>query len=97
MPVLPYLIALRLPPDLFVQAINISFSLSSLVVATGLAKFGLLTWKIIGLSVLSFLPVLAGIWFGTKLRKRLSVSAFRTAALSVLVLLGALLLLRPLI
>lgn len=93
-PSMPFLMALHLEPSRFLQAINISFSLSSLVVALGLAKFGLLTWKILGLSALSFVPVFAGIWLGTRLRKRLSVEAFRKAALSVLVLLGALLLLR---
>ena len=92
---MPFLMALHLEPNRFLQAINISFSLSSVFVAAGLAKFGLLTWKIVGLSALSFVPVFAGIWLCSKLRRRLSVSAFRTAALSVMVLLGALLLLRP--
>lgn len=96
-PSMPFLMALHLEPSRFLQAINISFSLSSVAVALGLAKFGLLTWEILGLSALSFAPVFAGIWLGTKLRKQLSVAAFRTAALSVLVMLGALLLLRPLI
>ncbi len=94
-PSMPFLMALHLEPNRFLQAINISFSLSSVFVAAGLAKFGLLTWKIVGLSLLSFVPVFSGIWIGAKLRRRLSVATFRTAALSVMVLLGALLLLRP--
>ena len=94
-PSMPFLMALHMDPNRFLQAINISFSLSSVVVAAGLAKFGLLTWKIAGLSALSFIPVFTGIWVGSRLRKRLSVAAFRVAALSVLILLGALLLLRP--
>ncbi|MEM8647332.1 MAG: sulfite exporter TauE/SafE family protein [Pseudomonadota bacterium] len=94
-PSMPFLMALHMEPNRFLQAINISFSLSSVVVAAGLAKFGLLTWKILGFSLLSFIPVFLGIWVGSRLRKQLSVAAFRTAALSVMVLLGALLLLRP--
>ena len=87
--------SLHLDPNRFLQAINISFSLSSVVVALGLAKFGLLTWKILAFALLAFVPVFSGVWFGTKLRKRLSVEAFRTAAIAVMILLGALLLLRP--
>ena len=93
-PSMPFLMALQLDPNRFLQAINISFSLSSLMVAAGLAKFGLLTWKIAGLSLLSFVPVFSGVWIGSRLRKRLSVAGFRVAALAVMMLLGALLLMR---
>ncbi len=96
-PSMPFLMALHMDPNRFLQAINISFSLSSVVVAAGLAKFGLLTWKIAGFSLLSFIPVFSGVWLGSKLRKRLSVTGFRVAALAVMMLLGALLLLRPLV
>lgn len=46
MPVLPFLLALRLDPRRFIQAINISFSLSSVIMAVGLAKLGPMTTRI---------------------------------------------------
>ena len=91
---MPFLMSLHLDPPRFLQAINISFSLSSVFVALGLAKFGLLTWQILGFALLSFIPVFSGVLIGTRLRKRLSVQAFRTAALTVMMLLGALLLMK---
>ncbi len=93
-PSMPFLMALHLDPPRFLQAINVSFSLSSVFVIFGLAKFGLLTWQILGFALLSFIPVFSGVWLGTQLRKRLSVQAFRTAALGVMMLLGALLLMK---
>ncbi|MCY4480447.1 MAG: sulfite exporter TauE/SafE family protein [Rhodospirillales bacterium] len=43
MPLLPYLLALQLDPNRFVQAINCVFTFSSLAMAVGLSEAGLLT------------------------------------------------------
>ena len=43
MPVLPYLLSLPLERNVFIQAINISFTISSVVFAIGLAWVGLFT------------------------------------------------------
>ncbi|MCW2310124.1 sulfite exporter TauE/SafE family protein [Rhodobium gokarnense] len=95
MPILPYLMALRLEPDRFIQAINISFCLSSAVMAVGLAKIGLMTWHTLAISIAGLVPVFAGIKAGTALRRRLSVDAFRRLVLVVLIVLGAALVVRP--
>ena len=70
MPVLPYLLALRLHPDLFVQAINVSFTASTLVMFVGLGKLGLLSWPIAVVSAMGIAPVAVGIWLGGRIRRR---------------------------
>ena len=60
-----------LDPDRFVQAINISFSLSSLAMALGLWRIGLLTGDTLAVSVAGLAPVFLGTWLGAKLRRRL--------------------------
>lgn len=85
MPLLPYLMALRLDPDRLVQATNISFSLSGLVMAFGLTQIGLMTWQTAMISVLGLVPVYIGVRLGNELRRKFSPEDFRQ---SVVVLLG---------
>ncbi len=88
MPVLPYLLSLDLEKNTFVQAINISFTISSLIMLAGLGQLGLLSWKILGLSFLGILPVAFGIWLGSRLRRTLSERKFKKMVLLLLVILG---------
>jgi hypothetical protein len=89
MPVLPYLMALDLDKDRFVQAINISFTLSTVVMAIGLAGLGLLTGGAGVVSIAGVAVVFAGVTLGTRLRAVLSPEAFRRAVLGLLLVLGA--------
>ena len=89
MPVLPFLISLRLDPDRFVQAANIMFTLSSLIMAAGLTVIGLMTPTAVLISLAGLLPVLIGVRVGTAVRRVLSPEAFRNGVLAVLALLGA--------
>lgn len=91
MPVLPYLMALRLDPARFVQAINIAFTLSSLVMVLGLSRLGYMTWHAAAISVAGLLPVFFGVRLGTRVRNCLSPEQFRLAVLALLALLGAIL------
>jgi len=93
-PVLPYLMALRLDPNRFIQAINISFTLSSLLMAIGLTHIGYMTWRIAALSALALLPMYIGVRSGNSLRQRMSVATFRTCVLVLLIFLGAVLVAR---
>ena len=88
MPVLPYLLSLNLEPNRFVQAINCSFTLSSLVMAAGLAKLGLMTIETAVISACGLVLVWAGIKLGTRIRKMLSPEIFRVIILAFLLLLG---------
>ena len=89
MPLLPYLLALQLDPNRFVQAINCVFTFSSLAMAVGLSEAGLLTGPAALVSVLGLLPVWAGVKLGEAVRRCLPAETFRKAVLLLLILLGA--------
>ena len=88
MPSLPFLMALHLDRNLFVQAINMSFTLSSLIMAAGLAKLGLMHWDAVVLSSLGILCAFSGVRLGERLRNRLSPDHFRLAVLVMLAAAG---------
>ena len=94
MPVLPYLMALRLDRERFVQAINCSFTLSSLVMAAGLSKIGLMNVETTLVSALGVVPVWIGLKLGAKVRQRLSPELFRKLVIYMLMVSGVLLLAR---
>ena len=97
MPVLPYLLSLPLERNVFIQAINISFTISSVVFAIGLAWLGLFTVDTTQISFVGLVAMLVGLKLGIPIRRRLSQSSFRRAVLGLLVLLGAGLVIRSLL
>lgn len=88
MPALPYLMSLNLPREVLVQAINISFTLGSLVMAVGLAKLGFLDFTMLAVSLGGILLVWAGITAGGWIRVRLPERWFRIGVLVMLIGLG---------
>ncbi len=88
MPVLPYLLAIKLDPNRFVQAINCSFTFSSLIMAAGLTQIGLMTLETAVGSVLGILPVYLGIKAGRLFGRWLSPDMFRNLVLLLLLILG---------
>lgn len=88
MPVLPYLLALRLDKDLLVMSINLSFTLSSLIMLGLLGGAGMLTPSVLSLAALGLPAVLLGVVLGGRLRRRLPETGFRRAVLVVLALIG---------
>lgn len=94
-PAVPYLQALSLPRDHLIQALGLSFTVSTLALAAGLGARGAFTLQGVGLSALAVLPALAGMWAGQKLRARIEPVLFRRVFLVSLLLLGAEMALRP--
>lgn len=88
MPALPYLMALQLERNMFIQAINCSFTLSSLIMAVGLQSLGLFTADAVILSVLGTLLVFAGVRVGTRIRAAMAPDAFRLAVICMLMVMG---------
>ena len=88
-PMLPYLLSLRLDRDGLINAINLGFTLSITVLMIVFSKFNLLTTEIIEISLLGIIPVVAGIYLGGKLRHKLSEDRFRIAVLLILIFIGA--------
>ena len=94
MPLMPYMLALQLDPNRLVQAINCSFTLSSLIMAVGLARLDLFSLEQLAVSVLGVLPALVGVKLGGILRRRLEPEIFRKMVLIVLLVLGVSLMVR---
>jgi uncharacterized membrane protein YfcA len=87
-PAVPYLQALRLERDALVQALGLSFTVSTLALALGLAAHGVFRLEQVGLSVLALGPALLGMWLGQRLRARMPAQRFRQCFLVFLALLG---------
>lgn len=87
-PVMPYLLSLGLDKNRFIQAINIGFTFSSLIMLTGLGRLGLLSWELIILAVIGIVPVWVGIKVGGLIRQRLSEGIYRKLVLVFLVVVG---------
>ena len=91
MPLVPFMLSLQLDADRFVQAVNVGFTLSSLVMMVGLSRGGVLTPQVLALSIAGIVPAVIGGWVGSALRRRLPEAGFRRLVLVVLLVLGALL------
>ena len=94
-PAVPYLQSLGLQKDELVQALGLSFTVSTIALAGGLFAHGAFRLDQLGLSVLAVLPALAGMWLGSIVRQKISPKAFRRCFLLFLVVLGLELALRP--
>jgi len=95
MPAVPYLQSLRLSKDDLVQALGLSFTVSTVALAGGLVAHGAFRVDQLGLSTLALVPALVGMWLGGMVRKRISPERFRQFFLSFLFLLGLELTSRP--
>ncbi|UVK40658.1 sulfite exporter TauE/SafE family protein [Mesorhizobium sp. AR10] len=94
-PAVPYIQALGLSRDDLIQALGLSFTVSTIALAAGLAAHGAFQVEHIAMSSLAVLPALLGMWLGQLLRQRISPATFRRWFLIFLILLGLELLARP--
>ena len=97
MPAVPYLQGLRLAPDDLVQALGVSFTVSTVALAIALAGDGQFQWPHAGASVLALVAAIAGMLLGQAVRTRMQPKTFRLWFLVGLLLLGLHLMLRGLI
>ncbi len=93
-PAVPYLQSLGLSREDLVQALGLSFTVSTIVLAIGLAAGGAFQTTDLGASVLTVLPALLGMGLGQYIRKRVSPATFRRWFLICLLILGLQLFLR---
>ncbi len=94
LPAVPYLQALALEKDDLVQALGLSFTISTLALALSLGLRGAFPLDHLAPSALAVVPALAGMWVGQVLRRVLSPRAFRRGFLVCLMALGIELLLK---
>jgi len=94
-PAAPYLQSLGLGKDALVQALGLSFTVSTLALAAGLLAQGAFRLDQLGLSLLAVIPALAGMRLGTIMRRKIGPKTFRRCFLLFLLVLGLELALRP--
>ncbi|WP_300781507.1 sulfite exporter TauE/SafE family protein [Enhydrobacter sp.] len=96
MPAVPYLQAIGLEKDDLVQALGLSFTVSTIALAVGLILHGAFHLNSFAMSTLAIAPSLGGMWAGQVVRNRVSQPTFRRWFLVGLLLLGAEMLVKPL-
>lgn len=88
-PAVPYLQALGLEKDELVQALGLSFTVSTIALAAGLGYRGAFQLDNLTVSALAVIPALGGMWAGQMIRDMISPATFRRGFLLCLLLLGA--------
>lgn len=97
MPAVPYLQSLHFSKDELIQALGLSFTISTIALAIGLFIHGSFHFEQLSLSVLAIIPALIAMWIGQKIRAKISPKRFRQFFLLFLIILGLELILRPLL
>ncbi|GAB2868001.1 sulfite exporter TauE/SafE family protein [Pseudoduganella ginsengisoli] len=87
-PAVPYLQSLELDKDELVQAMGLSFTVSTLALAVALAARDAWQPAMAGMSFLAQLPALLGMLIGQRLRNRMQPALFRRCFLLALLVLG---------
>jgi uncharacterized membrane protein YfcA len=93
-PAVPYLHSLDLPKDELIQALGLSFTVSTIGLAAALAAVGKYELVAAGNSLLAVVPALLGMHLGRLVRDKLSPERFRRWFFIGLVALGLYMLLR---
>jgi uncharacterized protein len=94
MPLIPYMLALRMEPDRFVQGVNTAVIVASLCLGAGLMAFQVMSMNMLYLSLAATIPALVGVQAGTWCRSRIDERNFRQLVILVLTAIGIMLLLR---
>lgn len=76
-PAVPYLQALGLNREELVQALGLSFTVSTLALAAALLSHGALGGRELNASLLALIPAMLGMWLGQWLRQRISAVLFK--------------------
>ena len=93
-PAVPYLQAIGLEKDDLVQALGLSFTVSTLALAVNLAAAGTFNFSLAGSAAVTLAMAAAGMWLGQVLRLHLSPATFRVWFFVGLLALGLYLLVR---
>ena len=83
---MPYIQSLGFSRDDLVQALGLSFTVSTVALAAGLASQNAFHVEHLSLSALAILPALAGMWLGQKIRHIVSPTTFRWFLICLLLL-----------
>ncbi len=92
-----YLQALGWPRDIFVQAMGVLFTVSTVALAASMTGRGLLPAELGLLSLVGLIPAFLGMYIGLKVRKRLSEERFRRIFFASVAVLGLYIIVRSLL
>lgn len=84
LPLVPYMLALRLDAQTQVQAINLAVAIAAVTLGAALFATGIMTPELLSLSALGALPAIAGTGAGNFLRGHLPIEALRRLTLAAL-------------
>jgi uncharacterized protein len=87
-PSVPYLQALALGKEELIQALGLTFTVSTIALAINLAFAGALNFGAAGPTLIALVMAFAGMWIGQFLRLRLAPEIFRRCFFAGLLLLG---------
>jgi uncharacterized protein len=96
-PAVPYLNSLGLSKEELIQSLGLSFTVSTVTLAAGLALSGNYPFSIAAGSLVAVVPALAGMFIGQRVRHKLEPETFRRWFFIGLLILGAYMLLRALL
>jgi len=96
-PAVPYLSALGLTRDELIQALGLSFTVSTIALAVCLAGAASYSGGMIVSSVAAVVPALVGMFIGQRVRDRLDPQVFRTWFFIALLLVGVIMAVRAVI
>ncbi|MBT3789576.1 MAG: sulfite exporter TauE/SafE family protein [Alphaproteobacteria bacterium] len=83
-----YLQALKMPRDMLIQSLGMSFTTVTIALGFSMGGFGLLDADVLGVSAMAVLPALAGMTVGIRIRNRLPEEKFRKVFFLALLILG---------
>ncbi|MDB5974674.1 MAG: hypothetical protein JWR07_1434 [Nevskia sp.] len=89
LPAVPYLQSLGLQKEDLIQAMGLSFTASTAMLAVAMAAHGAWEPSVAGFSLMAQLPAMLGMLIGNWLRKRMQPEKFRRFFLTSMLLLGA--------
>ena len=84
----PYLLALRLEKEEFVATIAMLYVFGVGALYGNLFLEGVFSWSLVAVSALVTIPTLAGVWMGSRLRRRVPEQVFRRILVLVLFLIA---------
>ena len=85
----PYLLSLRLTKEEFVATIAMLYLFGVSALYINLYAEQVFTWTMVVISALGSVPTLAGVWIGSRLRKRVAEKTFRRLLIMVLLAIAA--------
>jgi hypothetical protein len=94
MPLMPYMLSLKMDPDRLVQAVNLAVITASAFLGIGLWSMGAMAAPEFGLSVLAVIPAFGGVQLGNWARQHIPAKKARSLILAVLFLIAVSLLVR---